>query len=41
VGKRADFALWRIARPADLSYAIGLNPCRGVVNAGKLRSPAM
>jgi imidazolonepropionase len=41
VGKRADFALWRIARPADLSYAIGLNPCRGVVNAGKLRSPAV
>jgi len=41
VGKRADFALWRIARPADLSYAIGLNPCRGVVNAGKLRSPVM
>jgi imidazolonepropionase len=41
VGKRADFALWRIARPADLSYAIGLNPCRGVVNAGILRSPAM
>jgi imidazolonepropionase len=39
VGKRADFALWRIARPADLSYAIGLNPCRGVVNAGVLRAP--
>nr|WP_315259892.1 imidazolonepropionase [uncultured Duganella sp.] len=41
VGKRADFALWRIARPADLSYAIGLNPCRAVVNAGKLRPPAL
>lgn len=40
-GKRADFALWRIARPADLSYAIGLNPCRAVVNGGKLRSPAL
>ncbi len=39
VGKRADFALWRIARPADLSYAIGLNPCRGVVNGGVLRTP--
>ncbi|MBV6325166.1 imidazolonepropionase [Duganella violaceipulchra] len=39
VGKRADFALWRIARPADLSYAIGLNPCRGVVNGGVLRAP--
>ena len=39
VGKRADFALWAIARPADLSYAIGFNPCRGVVNAGVLRAP--
>lgn len=39
VGKRADFALWRIARPADLSYAIGMNPCVGVVNAGVWRSP--
>ncbi|PWF45105.1 imidazolonepropionase [Massilia glaciei] len=41
VGKRADFALWDIARPADLSYAIGLNPCRGVVNAGVLRHPVV
>src|SRR5471032_3495208 len=40
IGKRADFALWRIARPADLSYAIGFNPCQGVVNAGVLRRPA-
>jgi imidazolonepropionase len=40
VGKRADFALWDIARPADLAYAMGFNPCRGVVNAGVLRSPA-
>jgi len=39
VGKRADFALWRIARLADLSYAIGMNPCAGVVNAGVWRSP--
>lgn len=41
VGKRADFALWDIARPADLSYAIGFNPCRGVVNAGVLRNPVV
>ncbi|MBA5639623.1 imidazolonepropionase [Duganella sp. LX20W] len=41
VGKRADFALWRIARPADLSYAIGFNPCVGVVNAGQWRAPAI
>jgi imidazolonepropionase len=33
-GKRAHFALWDIARPADLAYAIGANPCRGVVRAG-------
>ncbi len=41
VGKRADFALWDIARPADLSYAIGLNPCRAVVNGGVLRAPVV
>jgi imidazolonepropionase len=39
VGKRADFALWDIARPADLSYAIGFNPCRAVVHGGVLRTP--
>ena len=41
VGKRADFALWDIARPADLSYAFGFNPCCGVVNAGVLRDPVV
>ncbi len=41
VGKRADFALWDIARPADLSYGIGFNPCRAVVNAGVLRAPVV
>lgn len=39
VGKVADFALWDIARPADLSYAFGFNPCRAVVNAGVPRAP--
>ncbi len=39
VDKQADFALWRIDRPADLAYGIGNNPCRGVVNGGRLRSP--
>jgi imidazolonepropionase len=39
VGKRADFALWDIARPADLAYAIGANPCRLVVNGGIVREP--
>ncbi|SDC48088.1 imidazolonepropionase [Massilia sp. PDC64] len=36
-GQRADFAFWDIARPADLAYAIGANPCRGVVRAGVWR----
>ena len=39
VGKQADFALWEIARPADLSYAFGFNPCKGVVNGGVFRMP--
>lgn len=38
-GKRADFALWAIARPADLAYAIGFNPCQAVVNNGVVRKP--
>jgi imidazolonepropionase len=36
-GKVADFALWDIARPADLAYSIGCNPCRIVVNRGVAR----
>jgi len=35
-GCAADFALWRIDRPADLAYAMGLNPCVGVVKDGAL-----
>lgn len=38
LGKRADFALWQVDRPADLSYAIGANPCCGVVFGGQLTS---
>ena len=41
IGKRADFALWRIARPADLAYALGLNPCAGVVHGGVWRAPVV
>ena len=41
VGKRADFALWRIERPGELAYAMGWNPCTGVVNAGVLRAPVV
>jgi imidazolonepropionase len=37
VGQRADFVLWDIARPADLAYAIGFNPCRQVVRGGNAR----
>ena len=39
VGKRADIALWDIVTPAELSYRIGGNPCRGVVRAGKVARP--
>ena len=38
VGLRADLALWEIARPADLSYAMGLNPCRGAAFGGAWRA---
>ncbi len=37
VGKRADFALWKIARPAELAYGLGVNPCVAVVYRGQLR----
>jgi len=36
VGKAADFAVWRIDTPADLSYRIGDNPCTRVVIAGEI-----
>jgi imidazolonepropionase len=36
-GKRADFALYDIARPADLAYAVGLNPCIAAVISGLRR----
>jgi imidazolonepropionase len=37
VGKRADFALWRIESPAELCYNLGANPCVGVVYRGQAR----
>ena len=37
-GKRADIALWRIERPAELCYAMGANPCAGVMYRGNLRT---
>ena len=36
VGMNADFAFWQVDRIADLSYAIGANPCVGVVFEGRL-----
>jgi imidazolonepropionase len=36
VGKRADAAFWRIERPAELCYALGANPCAGVLHRGRL-----
>ena len=36
-GKQADFAIWKIERPADLAYLIGVNPCVASVYAGLLR----
>ena len=34
-GKVADFALWDIEEPAELAYALGANPCAGVVRGGR------
>jgi imidazolonepropionase len=38
VGKRADFALYRIERPAELCYNLGANPCVEVVWGGEVRA---
>jgi len=35
VGRRADFALWNIASPAELAYVIGANPCVARVRGGQ------
>ena len=37
IGMKADFSLWRVDRPADLSYAIGANPCCDVVFSGQIQ----
>ncbi|MFC0351551.1 imidazolonepropionase [Undibacterium danionis] len=37
-GKQADFALWKIERPADLAYMIGVNPCVTSVHNGIVRT---
>jgi imidazolonepropionase len=36
-GKRADFVLWNVKRPAQLSYGLGTNPCIQTVHQGEPR----
>ncbi|HEY9625306.1 MAG TPA: imidazolonepropionase, partial [Crinalium sp.] len=36
VGKKADFAMWAIQHPAELAYAMGHNPCVGIVKHGQV-----
>ncbi|HYE40759.1 MAG TPA: amidohydrolase family protein, partial [Ramlibacter sp.] len=36
-GARADFVLWDVGSPAELSYAMGFNPCRAVYVEGERR----
>jgi len=35
-GMQADFVLWDIDHPAELSYRIGFNPCHQVIKAGQV-----
>lgn len=37
-GQRADFAVWDVAHPNELSYWFGRNPCRRVVVGGMQRT---
>jgi imidazolonepropionase len=36
-GLRADLVLWDVRSPAELSYALGLNPCRATFVEGQAR----
>ena len=36
-GKRADFVLWGVQRPSELSYAFGSNPRLQTVFKGQLQ----
>jgi imidazolonepropionase len=38
-GKRADFAIWDIGHPAELSYWCGYNACAGIVVGGSVEKP--
>ncbi|MDH3635238.1 MAG: imidazolonepropionase [Gammaproteobacteria bacterium] len=37
IGKQADIVIWDVDRPALLSYRVGMNPCRAVMQAGQWR----
>ncbi|MBI3369280.1 MAG: imidazolonepropionase [Burkholderiales bacterium] len=39
-GLRADFVVWDLAHPRELSYWFGHNPCRHIVQAGIERAPS-
>jgi imidazolonepropionase len=36
-GKQADIVIWDVDRPSLLSYRVGMNPCRSVMQGGKWR----
>jgi imidazolonepropionase len=36
-GKQADIVIWDVDRPSLLSYRVGMNPCRAVMQGGKWR----
>jgi len=36
-GKQADIVIWDVDRPSLLSYRVGMNPCRAVMQVGKWR----
>ena len=37
IGKHADIVLWDVSNPAMLSYRLGINPCRRVLQGGRWR----
>lgn len=37
VGKRADFAVWKVDSPGEIFYTLGGNPCQAVYRGGLLR----
>jgi len=35
-GMKADLVLWDVARPGDLAYPLGANPCAAVIKSGRV-----